>query len=132
MDLSINGKVALVLGGGGGLGRAIATTLAREGANVALADIDPAALESAADAIRKLGAKAHTVTWDLADLAQTDGHITSIESALGPIDILVNITGGPPPTPASGQSPDLWTKHFNAMVLVPTTHDSTRSARSSE
>jgi 3-oxoacyl-[acyl-carrier protein] reductase len=117
MDLSINGKVALVLGGGGGLGRAIATTLAHEGVQVALADIDPAATEAVAESIRKTGAKVHTVTWDLADLAQIDAHINGIESALGPIDILVNITGGPPPTPASGQSAELWSRHFSAMVL---------------
>src|SRR6185437_9996983 len=36
---------------------------------------------------------------------------------LGAVDILVNITGGPPPTPANGQDPALWSKHFQAMVL---------------
>jgi 3-oxoacyl-[acyl-carrier protein] reductase len=117
MDLSIKGKTALVLGGGGGLGRATALTLAQEGANVALGDIDPVALESVAAAVREIGVKTHAVTWDLADLEHIDNHVASIESALGPIDILVNITGGPPPTPAAGQSPELWMKHFNSMVL---------------
>ena len=36
---------------------------------------------------------------------------------MGPVDILVNNTGGPPPTTASGQDPELWSKHFQAMVL---------------
>ncbi|WP_210251186.1 hypothetical protein [Bosea sp. F3-2] len=45
MDLGINGKTALVLGAGGGLGSAIAKALAREGVRVALGDIDPAAAE---------------------------------------------------------------------------------------
>jgi len=117
MDLSISGKTALILGGGGGLGRAIATNLAQEGVNVALGDIDPTALESVADAVRQIGVKSQAVTWDLADLARIDDHVASIESTLGSIDILVNITGGPPPTTAAGQSPDLWAKHFNSMVL---------------
>jgi 3-oxoacyl-[acyl-carrier protein] reductase len=53
----------------------------------------------------------------LADLAQIDGNISKIESELGPVDILVNNTGGPPPTTAAGQNPELWSKHFKAMVL---------------
>jgi 3-oxoacyl-[acyl-carrier protein] reductase len=117
MDLSIRGKTALVLGGGGGLGRAIATTFAREGAKVALGDIHPEAVESAAEAVRTYDAEALALVLDLADLNSFDRHISSIESTFGPIDILVNIIGGPPPTPAAGQSADLWTKHFHSMVL---------------
>jgi 3-oxoacyl-[acyl-carrier protein] reductase len=83
MDFGLQGKTALVLGGGGGLGRAIARSLAREGARVAVGDIDAAA----------------------------------IEGRLGPVDILVNNTGGPPPTPAAGQDPGLWRKSFESMVL---------------
>ena len=51
MDLGLGGKTALVLGGGGGLGRAIAKALAREGARVAAADIDIAASEKTFAAI---------------------------------------------------------------------------------
>ena len=54
---------------------------------------------------------------DLADLAQIEGHIARIEAELGPVDILVNNTGGPPPTPAAGQDSAVWAKHFQAMVL---------------
>jgi 3-oxoacyl-[acyl-carrier protein] reductase len=54
---------------------------------------------------------------DLSDLSQIDGHISKIESELGPVDILVNNTGGPPPTTAIGQDPALWSRHFQAMVL---------------
>ena len=43
--------------------------------------------------------------------------MAAIEQSLGPVDILINNTGGPPPTPASGQAPDLWTTHFQSMVL---------------
>jgi 3-oxoacyl-[acyl-carrier protein] reductase len=117
MDLSLKGKTALVLGGGGGLGRSIATTFAEEGVKVALGDIHPESLEGAVAAVRSYGAEAQAIVWDMADLSSIDRHVTSVEATLGAVDILVNITGGPPPTPAAGQSADLWTKHFHSMVL---------------
>jgi 3-oxoacyl-[acyl-carrier protein] reductase len=117
MDLGIAGKTALVLGGGGGLGRAIAKALAREGAKVAVADIDPKAVEASLAALAELEAKAIGLTWDLADLSSIEGHVARIEAELGAVDILVNNTGGPPPTPAAGQDTALWSKQFQAMVL---------------
>lgn len=117
MDLGIAGKTALVLGGGGGLGGAIARTLASEGVQIAVADIDGAAAETVAQELRGAGARALALTWDLADLASIDAHVSRIESELGPVDILVNNTGGPPPTPVAGQAPELWTRHFQSMVL---------------
>lgn len=117
MDLGIKGKTALVLGAGGGLGGAIAKALAREGARLALGDIDPAALERTAGEIRAEGGTALALTWDLADLSIIEDRIATIEAEFGPVDILVNNTGGPPPTPASGQPSELWAKHFQAMVL---------------
>ena len=117
MDLGLKGKTALVLAGGGGLGRAVGKALAAEGANVGIADIDEGAANRSADEIKKTGATALSVVWDLADLVSIDSHVSAVESSLGPIDVLVNITGGPPPTPASGQNTDLWSKHFQSMVL---------------
>ena len=114
MDLGLNGKTALVLGAGGGLGGAIARALSAEGVQVAAADIDAKAVDATVSA---LSAKAIGLTWDLADLAQIEGHVAKIEAALGPVDILVNNTGGPPPTPAAGQDSAVWAKHFQAMVL---------------
>lgn len=117
MNLDITGKTALVLGGGGGLGRAISQALAREGANVAVADIDANAIAGTEAEVGRFGVRSVGIVWDLADLSQIDGHVSQIESELGPVDILVNITGGPPPTPASGQDSALWSKHFQSMVL---------------
>ncbi|MGF6837758.1 3-oxoacyl-[acyl-carrier protein] reductase [Paraburkholderia youngii] len=117
MDLGISNKVALVTGAGGGLGGAIALALAREGAKVVLADINSAALESVADSVRKAGSEALCLEWNLGDLSVIDTRIGAIEARFGGVDILVNNTGGPPPTPASGQTADLWEKHFRSMVL---------------
>jgi len=116
MDLGLTGKTALVLGASSGLGRAIALGLAREGANVAVAARNEAALAALAGEIEALGVRALPVRWDLADLTVIDGNIAAVEASVGPVDILINNTGGPPPTTASGQSPDLWTAQFQAMV----------------
>lgn len=117
MDLGLKAKTALVLGGGGGLGRAISIALAGEGAKIAVADIDSNTIAETETALAKFGGKSIGLVWDLADLSQIDAHVTRIEAELGPVDVLVNITGGPPPTPASGQDPALWSKHFQVMVL---------------
>ncbi len=117
MDLGLTHRTALVLGGGGGLGRAISKVLANEGANVAFADIEPYAIAGTAEALATASGKCIGVVWDISDLHAIDANISRIEGELGPVEILVNITGGPPPTPASGQDPALWSKHFQAMVL---------------
>ena len=117
MDFGLRGKTALVLAGGGGLGRAIAKSLAGEGANIAVAGRGVDSIASTQTALAEIGGKNMGLVWDLADLAQIDANVAKIEKELGPVDILVNNTGGPPPTTASGQDPALWSKQFQAMVL---------------
>jgi len=117
MELGIRGRTALVLGGGGGLGGAIANALAVEGVKMAVADIDAGAVKRSVDQIEAHGGEALGLVWDLSDLTVVDKNVSAIEGRLAPVDVLVNITGGPPPTPAAGQDPNLWSKHFAAMVL---------------
>jgi len=117
MDLGINGRTALVLGASGGLGRAIAVRLAEEGANVAAAGRSADKLADTVTRIEATGVKALSVTWDLGDLDSVDRHVSEIENTLGPVDILVNNTGGPPPTPAAGQDADTWRSSFEQMIL---------------
>jgi 3-oxoacyl-[acyl-carrier protein] reductase len=117
MDLGLKGKVAFVLGAGGGLGSAIAQTLAQEGARVALGDIDEAALTTVSGSIGQNGGEALALPFDLADIASIERQVSAIEAKLGPVDVLINNTGGPPPTPASGQDPALWSRSFEQMVL---------------
>ena len=117
MDLGLNGKVALVHGAGGGLGGAMAKALAAEGARVAVAGRTLANVERTVAAITEAGGTALALQWDLADLSVIEDQFKAIEAQLGPVDVLVNNTGGPPPTTAAGQSPDLWAKSFQQMVL---------------
>lgn len=118
MDLGISGKTALVFGAGGGLGGAIAAALAAEGAYVYAADIDSNAAEKTVSAIKGAGGEAEALIWDLGDISIIDKNVSLIEAARGSVDILVNNTGGPSPTPVSGQPADVWTKNFQSMVLA--------------
>jgi 3-oxoacyl-[acyl-carrier protein] reductase len=117
MDLGLRGRTALVLGAGGGLGRAIATALAREGARVAAGDVNAESLEPTMQDIAGAGSEGLPLAWDLADLSLIETHVSAIERRFGPVEVLVNNTGGPPPTPAAGQPAELWSRHFQAMVL---------------
>lgn len=117
MDLGLNGKVALVHGAGGGLGGAMAKALAAEGARVAVAGRTLANVERTVAAITAAGGTALALQWDLADLSVIEDQFKAIEETLGPVEVLVNNTGGPPPTTAAGQPAELWAKSFQQMVL---------------
>lgn len=117
MDLGIHGKVALVLASSRGLGQAMAVALAKEGAMVAVTGRNEEGLQQSVKLIEAAGGKALALHWDLSDLSIIEGMVSKVEKELGPIDILINNTGGPPPTLAAGQDPVLWQKSFNDMVL---------------
>jgi len=118
MDLGISDKVALVLGGGGGLGGAIAQALSREGCRVAVADLNLEAAQAVASDIAGRGGKAVALQWDLGRIDQHDEKLAALESTLGPIDILVNNSGGPKPSGALEVPDEDWRRHFDAMVLT--------------
>ena len=117
MDLGIKGKIALVMASSRGLGQAMAVSLAREGVKVAVTGRNPEGLQKSVELIQAAGGEALALSWDLSDASVIDGLVSRVEQELGPIDILINNTGGPPPTLAAGQDPALWQKSFNDMVL---------------
>lgn len=94
LDNDLTGKVALVTGGGSGIGRAIALDLARAGANVALASRNLENLEKTASEIEALGRSALAVSVDVSVKGETDRMVERIMSELGSVDILVNGAGG--------------------------------------
>ena len=101
--LELEGRVALVTGAAGGIGRAIATGLAQEGARVAAFDRDAAGLEALAE---ELGEGHHAAPMDLADGAAIDVAIAEAALALGPPDILVNVAAMSIPGPLGDAAPD--------------------------
>jgi short-subunit dehydrogenase len=89
----LQGRTALVTGASGGLGVHIARRLAREGMDVAVSGRREDALEEVVAELRKLGARAAAVPADLSDLANVDSLIADAQTALGPVDVLVNNAG---------------------------------------
>lgn len=126
MELGLDGRVALVMAASRGIGRGIATVLAREGARVAIASrtretIERAAAEIAAAAGGEGGRPAEVVpfvadTEDLDRLAALPGEV---EAALGPVDVLVLNSGGPPFGGALDQDLEEWERAYRSLVLAP-------------
>jgi len=116
MDFDIKGKTALVLGGAGGLGSSIALALGREGCQIAVADIDGDELVPVAQRLEAEGVSVFSLVWDISDLSVVSANLEAISRRFGGIDILINNTGGPPPSPVSGVDPATWNAHFQKMV----------------
>jgi 3-oxoacyl-[acyl-carrier protein] reductase len=116
MDLGIEGRVALVLGASQGLGHATAHALAREGARVAIASRSQDKLDAAAAEI-----EGETVTFaaDTSDLDRISELPGEVEAALGPIEILVTNTGGPPLGGALDHEVEHWEAAYRSLVLAP-------------
>jgi len=93
MEKRFAGKTALVAGGGAGIGKAVALRLAREGADVAAADIVPEAAEATAAEIAGLGRKSLALKLNIADIRDIAAAVDRTVAAFGGIDIFVNTAG---------------------------------------
>ena len=93
-DILLTGQVAVVTGGGGGIGRAIALACASVGAHIVIGDIIPERCEETAARVREMGCQALAVPTDVSDTSQVGKLIESAASHFGRIDILVNNAGG--------------------------------------
>jgi len=91
--MSLEGKVAIVTGGAQGIGRAIAETLARDGADIVVADLDPGRSQEAVEAIKKLGRRALNCKVNVADATDVKAMVEQTVKDLGRLDILVNNAG---------------------------------------
>jgi len=115
MDLGLQGRVALVTGASKGIGAAIAAALAAEGASVAISSRSRERIDAAASAIGATG-----FAWDSADVQGAAGLVAAVGEALGPVDVLVCNTGGPPSGPdalAFGVAD--WEAAHRTLVLAP-------------
>jgi 3-oxoacyl-[acyl-carrier protein] reductase len=117
MDLQLAGKTALVFGGSKGIGRGIADAIAAEGAAVAILARTQATIDASVAEIKARGGKAIGVAADVGTWATVESAVNAVRRALGPIDILVNNSGGPPPSGALGVKPEIWEAQFHSMVL---------------
>ncbi|MET0557109.1 MAG: SDR family oxidoreductase [Solirubrobacterales bacterium] len=116
MDLGLDGRVALVMGASKGIGAAIAAALAREGARVAISSRSQEALEATAAEIDG------DVTAIAADTTDTEGLANlpaEVGERLGPVEILVTNTGGPPLGGALDHELSEWERAYRSLVLAP-------------
>jgi 3-oxoacyl-[acyl-carrier protein] reductase len=113
MDLGIKGKVALVTGASKGLGLGVATALANEGARVAISSRTAERIEATAESI---GARAFV--HDAADTERAAELVAAVERELGPLDIVVANSGGPPASPdALGFTLAQWRDAYEMLLL---------------
>ncbi len=92
MKVDLHGRVALVTGSAGGIGRTIALALAENGAIVAVNDVNPKG-EDTCQEIEKQGGKARFFPADVGDSNSVNSMVAAVEKDLGAIDILVNNAG---------------------------------------
>jgi 3-oxoacyl-[acyl-carrier protein] reductase len=115
VDLGLQGRVALVGAASKGIGRAIAAALVAEGARVAVTSRSAERIGAAAE---QIGARPYVL--DSTDLDAVPGLLEAVESDLGPIDVLVTNTGGPPGGPDPlGFSREQWQQAHRDLVLAP-------------
>lgn len=110
----LTGRVAIVTGGGSGIGRACSKTLAEYGAEVAVADINLEGAQKTASDIETAGGKAYAVDLNVMELESVKQLMKTVEEKSGRIDILVNSAGILDPT----RLPDMTVERWDRMIDI--------------
>ncbi|MBN2238439.1 MAG: SDR family oxidoreductase [Dehalococcoidales bacterium] len=92
--MKLEGKVALVTGGGAGIGQGICLCLAEEGADVAVVDIVKESADAVVEKIKSLGRRSITIIADATEKDQVDAALAEVLNTFGRLDIVVNNVGG--------------------------------------
>ena len=112
----VPGRVALVTGGGSGIGRAIALGLAGIGIDVAVGDLDPDRVANATAGIEKCGSRAYGGVADVRRQADVQRLVAGANERLGPIDILVNAAGIFPRSSVAEMPEDEWDRALDTNI----------------
>lgn len=91
--MRLEGKIALVSGGGSGIGRGIVERFAQEGASTAVLDVNAAGAQQTADAARRMGAEAIALQADVSRSEQVQTAMRAVADRWGRLDVLVNCAG---------------------------------------
>ncbi|GFE79793.1 oxidoreductase [Steroidobacter agaridevorans] len=110
-------QVAVITGGGAGIGRAIALAFAAAGADIVIGDIVPERCDETAARIREMGRRALAVPTDVLEIDRIRALIATASEQFGRIDILVNNAGGAKPTPFLEQSERSWRRHIDLNLV---------------
>lgn len=119
MSQSLKGKVAIVTGAGRGIGRAIATALAKEGVNVGLLARTEDALKEVVSEVESLGAKAAYAAVDVSSMDQVEEAVKQLTSKLGTADILVNNAGTGKFASLLDMDPEEWKRTIDVNLMGP-------------
>ncbi len=112
-------RVALVTGGGRGIGRAIAEALAHEGLALALAARTHEDVDRAARELRAAGAEAMAVALDVGDADAVTLAVSAVAATLGPVDVLVNNAGIAESAPVARTTLESWERHLRTNATGP-------------
>ena len=115
--IDLSGRVAIVTGAGGGLGRSHAMLLAARGARVVVNDLGLDAAQAVVSEIEAAGGKAMAVAASVTDQEAVDAMVEHVIDQWGKIDILVNNTGGPTPGTAEEMTAEKLYNFFQSMVV---------------
>ena len=116
-DSLLTDQVAVITGGGGGIGRAIALAYASAGADIAIGDIVPERCEETTARVREMGRKALAIPTDVMHTDQVRALIERTSSEFGRIDVLVNNAGGVSARPFLEQSERSWRRHIDLNLV---------------
>jgi NAD(P)-dependent dehydrogenase (short-subunit alcohol dehydrogenase family) len=117
MDLGIKDQVAIVTGGGGGIGAETCRILADEGAHVAVVDVRLDNAKEIADQVRSRGVRAAAMEIDITSPEQTQEMVARTISELGRVDILNNLAGLAFPGLFENSKPEQWEKEIHVCLL---------------
>ena len=117
--MDLKGKVAIVTGAGGGIGRAISVKFASLGANVVAADIKQEGAGETVSLVEKAGTKGLAMNTDITSLPQVQAMVKKTLEAFGQVDILVNNAGWDKIEPFVKNSPELWDRVISINLKGP-------------
>jgi NAD(P)-dependent dehydrogenase (short-subunit alcohol dehydrogenase family) len=116
-DILLTDQIAIVTGGGAGIGQGVAIGLAEFGAHVVIADIDPQRAEVTAEAVRNAGREALVIPTNVTDTDQIGQMVEAASQHFGRIDMLVNNAGGVRRQPFVEQSERSWRRHIDINLV---------------
>lgn len=116
-SINLEGKLAIVTGGGAGIGRAIALGFAEQGADIAVLERIPERCEEVSAAVEALGQRCLALPVDVSDSEAAEAAIAKIAEHFGRIDILVNNVGGTRPQPFVEQREKHWRKSIDLNLI---------------
>ena len=109
----LTGKTALITGAGRGIGRTIAHSLAKQGMQIGINDVNPAAAQQVVDELNSQGHRAIRLVANVTDETQVEAMFDKVEAELGPVWLLVNNAGVLNAAPTVDMSVELWDSAFD-------------------